>query len=86
LEKTICTKCGSTEILPDVPVVSNVDNLSAVPIAALTYAKPDALIFKGPITHRFLARVCGDCGFSEFYVKDPKGLMATAKQPVDDDD
>lgn len=76
----VCPKCGAAAVLPDVPVVSNIDHLSAVPVAALTYLRPEARIFKGPTPHRFLARVCGACGFSEFYVEDPKGLMATARR------
>lgn len=79
-----CVKCGSTKILTDVPVVSNVDNLSAVPVAAVAYARPEARVFKGPVTHRFLARVCGACGFSEFYVEDPHGLAATIARGISD--
>ena len=79
-----CPKCGSNEILPDVPVVSSVDNVSAVPVSALAYNKPDAWIFKGPVSHRFVARICGACGFAEIYVENPKGLVATINQVVAD--
>ena len=79
-----CMKCGSNEIISDVPVVSSVDNLSAIPVSALTYNKPNAQIFKSPVTHRFVARICGACGFAEFYVENPKGLVAIIKQVVDD--
>jgi predicted nucleic-acid-binding Zn-ribbon protein len=75
-----CPKCGSDEILLDVPVVSSSDQFSAVPVSALVYNKPDAWIFKGPSPHRFVARICGGCGFAEFYVEDPKGLAATIKR------
>ena len=75
-----CPKCGSSESLSEVPVVASVDNLSAVPVSALAYNKPDARVFKGPVPHRFLARICGDCGFAEFYVENPKSLLATIKQ------
>ena len=75
-----CPKCGSSEILTEVPVVASVDNLSAAPVSALAYNKPDAWVFKGPVPHRFLARICGVCGFAEFYVENPKGLLATIKQ------
>jgi hypothetical protein len=51
---------------------------------ALAYNKPDAWIFKGPNPHRFLARVCGVCGFAEFYVENPKRLAATINQVVAD--
>ncbi|SIO64953.1 hypothetical protein SAMN05444166_7500 [Singulisphaera sp. GP187] len=77
-----CAKCGSTEILTDIPVIS--DNLPTGAVSALAYRRPGARVFKRPITHPFLARVCGICGFAEFYVENPKGLLAVAKQ-VDTD-
>lgn len=76
-----CSKCGSNEVLTDIPVVSTIDkNIGVADVSALAFNKPDARIFKGPVTHRFLARVCGSCGFAEFYVEDPKGFMAVVKQ------
>ena len=75
----VCPKCGSAEVLRDVPVVANVDHLSSVPVSALAYKNPEARLFKVPLPHRFLARVCGACGFSEFYVEDPEALLATVK-------
>lgn len=71
-------------MLADVPVVASVDNLSAVPVSVLAYNKPDAWIFKGPNPHRVLARVCGVCGFAEFYVENPKRLAATINKVVAD--
>jgi predicted nucleic-acid-binding Zn-ribbon protein len=79
-----CAKCGSSEILPDVPIVSNVDNFSAVPVSGLAYRKPDARVFRGPVPHRLLARVCGACGFTELYIEDPKGFAAIFQPGVDD--
>jgi predicted nucleic-acid-binding Zn-ribbon protein len=76
-----CSKCGSNEVLTDIPVVACVDNsFSAFVVSALAFNKPDARVFKGPVTHRFLARVCGSCGFAEFYVEDPKSFMAVVKR------
>lgn len=77
-----CAKCGSSEILPDVPVVANVDNLSAVPVSAIAYNNPSAWVFKGPVPHRFLARICGKCGFSEFYVENVASLAATLHRTI----
>jgi hypothetical protein len=79
-----CSKCGSTEILCDVPIVSNVDNFSAVPVSGLAYRKPEARVFRGPAPHRLLARICGACGFAELYLEDPKGFAALVKRAVDD--
>jgi predicted nucleic-acid-binding Zn-ribbon protein len=79
-----CAKCGSTEILPDIPVVSGVDRLAEYPISALAYLKPEARWSKGAALHPLLARVCGTCGFAELYVKAPQGLAAIVKRGVDD--
>ncbi len=73
----ICSRCGSSVILSDLPVVSNVDNFSSVPISILTYKNPERRGFKTPVPHRLLARVCGNCGFADLYVEDPQGLAAS---------
>jgi predicted nucleic-acid-binding Zn-ribbon protein len=79
---TPCSKCGSTEVLTDIPVVSIIP--AVAPVCAVAYKTPDAMLFKGPVTHRFLARVCGSCGFAEFYVEDPKGFVAIAKRAAEE--
>jgi hypothetical protein len=32
-------KCGSTEVLADIPVVTSVDRFSAVPVSSLAYTQ-----------------------------------------------
>lgn len=64
-----CSKCGSTEVLADIPVVTSKGSA----VCAIDYK------------HRFLARVCGSCGFAEFYVEAPEGLVAVAKRAAVDD-
>jgi predicted nucleic-acid-binding Zn-ribbon protein len=63
-----CSKCGSTEVLADIPVVTSMGSA----VAAIDSK------------HRFLARVCGSCGFAEFYVEDPKGFVAVTKRAAVD--
>ncbi len=77
--KDVCAKCGA-KVLPDVAVMTNVDNLTAVPVAAVAHLNPDALIFKNPRTYPILAQVCSECGYCEFYVKNPQGLAATIEK------
>ncbi len=79
-----CLKCGSTEILSDVPIGSGVDNLSAVPVLALAYRTPDARFFKGPASHPVLAWNYGASGFAERYLQDPKGFAAMVKREIKD--
>jgi predicted nucleic-acid-binding Zn-ribbon protein len=74
-----CPKCGSSQQVPDVPVVASVDRFTSTPVSALVYANPDAQLLKGLRAHRILARICGNCGFAELYVEDPKGLLATSQ-------
>ena len=56
----------------EVPVVASVDNLSAIPVSVVAYHKPSAWVFKGPVPHRFPARICGVCRFAAFYVEIPR--------------
>jgi predicted nucleic-acid-binding Zn-ribbon protein len=65
---TACSKCGSTEVLADVPVVTS----KGFAVCAADYS------------HRFRARVCGSCGFAEFHVEDPKGLASVARRATED--
>jgi len=75
-----CPKCGSAEVVPDVPVVSRVTPLSALQLSALAYRNPTALLFKKPVAHPLSGRVCGACGFIEFYVSDPQGLATVIRR------
>lgn len=59
-----CSKCGAAQVLAEIPVVTN----KGTAVCAANYS------------HRFLARVCGSCGFAEFYVEDPKGLAEAARR------
>jgi hypothetical protein len=79
-----CSKCGSSEILPNVPIVAGVDNFSAVPVSGLAYRKPEARIFRSPAPHRLLARICGACGLAELYLEDPGGFAALTKRDTDE--
>jgi hypothetical protein len=70
-------KSGTSEILAQVTLVSRVDNLSAVPVPSLGLNKPRARVFRGPVPHRLPSRICGECGFTEFFVDYPKYFLAT---------
>lgn len=76
---TVCEKCGSTEIVSGVRIASGVDRFSSVPIAAVVYREPDALLLKQPVTFPISARICGECGHVEFCVEDPKAFFELAK-------
>ncbi len=68
-----CPKCGSTSIVERAAVMASVrgqDNSVNLRIDA----KPDALFFKGAARSRLDAFVCVQCGFTEFYARDPAQL------------
>ena len=75
-----CPKCQSTEIIPDVRVIDHGHYNSPLDLCATVYREPDAMIFKHPVAHRFHARVCGACGYTEFYVENPQRLLELAKK------
>jgi predicted nucleic-acid-binding Zn-ribbon protein len=59
-----CSKCGAANVLTEIPVVTSKGSA----VCAVDY------------NQRFLARVCGSCGFAEFYVEDPKGLAEATRR------
>ncbi|MDZ4659605.1 MAG: hypothetical protein SH868_18695 [Bythopirellula sp.] len=77
MNETACMKCGSTEIIPDVRIIDHGPAL--LDLSATVYTNPEAYIFKGAISHRLQARVCGLCGYTEFYVSNPQALLTAAK-------
>jgi predicted nucleic-acid-binding Zn-ribbon protein len=75
-----CPKCGSGEVIPDVRIIDHGHSNRPLDLSATVYTSPDAWIFKGPVSHLFKARVCGRCGYTEFYVDDPQGLAEAARR------
>ena len=80
MKDRICPKCGSGDIIPNVRIIDHAHGNVAMDLSATVYTNPEAWIFKGEVSHRFEARVCGACGYTEFYAADPKGLLAAAKK------
>jgi predicted nucleic-acid-binding Zn-ribbon protein len=74
-----CPKCQSSEIIPGVRVIDHTHLNQPLDLSATVYTNPDAVVFKGAISHRFNAHVCGACGYTEFYVENPQELLAQAK-------
>ncbi len=75
-----CPKCGSTQVMNDVQVVdidSHMENL-----AVQVQQKPHARLFKGGVRVPLKAQVCGTCGYTELYAKDPARLLEAHEQSV----
>ena len=66
-----CVKCGSTDVVPGVRVMGT----HSVDLRVRVDADPHALLFKGTERSPLEARVCGRCGYTEFYATDPATLL-----------
>ncbi len=74
-----CPKCGSTERIPNVTVVSKgAEGMGGV--LAEVNRHPRALLLKDPRSSELRATVCGNCGFTELYVAQPRELLAAYRE------
>ncbi len=68
-----CPKCGSSERIPDVAVMTRG---TALDVVAEAKSYPHALFFQGSIRSSLTAIVCGACGFTELYATDAPALLS----------
>lgn len=69
-----CIKCGSNKIIPNAKVLDRGHLNVPSDLTVSVDQNPNALIFKDRIYSGVFAKICGECGFLEFYAKDPKAL------------
>jgi predicted nucleic-acid-binding Zn-ribbon protein len=69
-----CPKCGSTQIIGDVKAVDRGHHHAEFDMSLATFAKPNAILFKGKRTTDVSAWVCADCGFVELYAEYPQAI------------
>jgi len=70
IEAGTCAKCGSTEVIPDARVLYDSDRDVKIRVDA----DPEALIFTERVRSNLHARVCSQCGYTEFYVREAANL------------
>ena len=71
----VCPKCNSGKIVPNARVMDRGHlNTDAGELSVIVYERPDALVFKGSHSAELSARVCGDCGYTEFFAEEPQEL------------
>ena len=70
-----CSKCESGDIIRD-GAVFDMDRGMTFNLQAGFMARPGAVFFKGRTYNSVRATICGNCGFVELFVEDPKGLFA----------
>ena len=71
---TTCARCGSVRVVP-AAVVEQYSSGTDPAIHVTVAGKPDALIFRKTAHEPLLARVCGDCGHVELFVRDGAKLF-----------
>ena len=69
-----CGRCGSSKILPYVDIKDYWEPGVAGDLGVEVHEDPQAFIFKGAVKGPLVARVCGECGFVELFVKNPAEL------------
>ena len=67
-----CSKCGSDDQIPDVHIHGG---FHARSLKVEIVEKPKAWLDKGIHEGILTATVCGQCGFTELYVKNPAELL-----------
>lgn len=71
-----CPKCGSVDVIPNVSVLDRVNGYRSENLTAVVEEKPGAWVFKGEVKTSLKAWVCGSCGYTELYSKNPAALLA----------
>jgi len=75
--KSRCPKCGSDNQIPDVHVHGG---FHARSLKVEIVENPEAWLDKGVHEDVLTATVCGQCGFTELYVKNPAELVKAYRQ------
>jgi hypothetical protein len=73
--ETACAKCGSEKIIPLVSVADQGQYSDGRLKAHVGYTNPEAWIFKGAVSARLKATICGECGHTELTAEDPGALF-----------
>jgi hypothetical protein len=71
-ELNTCSKCQSDKVIPDVRIIDHVGH--RISLGVNVYEHPEALIFKGTHSGTLRSQVCGECGYVEIYVENPREL------------
>ena len=72
----ICEKCGSEKIIPEVRAIDHGDYQTEGNLEVSIDENPNALMFKNRVRSSIFAKICGDCGYTKFYARDPQSLYS----------
>lgn len=69
-----CPKCQSEKIIPNVQIVDLAGHV--LKLGVKVFEHPEAFAFRGAHAAGLRSRVCGECGYVEFYVDNPQELYS----------
>ena len=69
-----CPECESERIIKDALALDRGDYNANVGFQVAVDEKPEAFMFKQRITSTTNVEICGDCGYIQFYAKNPESL------------
>jgi hypothetical protein len=69
-----CGKCESRRVIPKAKIVSCADRPD-LGLTAVVARKPQAALFRGEVQTKLSARVCGECGYTEFFADEAGALF-----------
>jgi predicted nucleic-acid-binding Zn-ribbon protein len=83
-----CMKCNSEKIIPKAAIdiysaiidINSKANLTALQLAV--DGDPNAFIFREREYSKVFARVCADCGFTEFYASEAEKLYQAYQKSI----
>ncbi|WP_459554510.1 hypothetical protein [Lacunimicrobium album] len=70
-QSNTCPKCGSKEVIADAMAVDHGEANMELDMTVATFKTPENWLFKGKMSTKVSAWVCGGCGFVEFYADEP---------------
>jgi hypothetical protein len=77
---SVCPKCQSEKIIPQVRIKAGAPyGPPAGGVVAVVDENPEAMLMKGSHEYLMSARLCGECGYAEFFVENPHGLYDVYK-------
>lgn len=79
MQSNTCPKCGSGDVIPNAYVTDN-DYEHRENLKALVLKNPDAWLLKGEVQTSLKAWICGACGYTELYAKNPAALLAAYRK------
>jgi len=69
-----CPDCNSEKIIKNAKAIDRGESNMNLDLSVAIDKFPDALIFKQRVASDVDADVCGECGFVQFYAKNPEIL------------